>query len=71
MTPNPNASLQKSALLTRKEAAPAIRISVRTLDELTKRRVIPCFRLGGKVLYRLDRVLSALDALEQQESHRA
>lgn len=63
-------SPQKPALLTRKECAPAINVSVRKLDEMTKERQVPCFRLGGKVLYRLDRVLAALDALEQQEAHR-
>lgn len=60
-----------TAILTRKECAPELRISVRKLDHMTKLRQIPCLRLGGKVLYRLDRVLAALDALEQQEAHRA
>ena len=59
-----------SVLLTRRECAPAIRVSVRKLDDLTKRRIIPCIRLDGKVLYRLDRVLAALDRFEQQEGHR-
>lgn len=53
-------------LLTRKEAAPALRISVRALDNLTKKRIIPCYRLGGKVLYRLDRVMAALDARTEE-----
>lgn len=60
----------ESPLLTRRECAPAIRVSVRKLDDLTKRRVIPCIRLDGKILYRLDRVMDALDRLEQQEAHR-
>lgn len=59
------------ALLTRKQTAQAISISVRKLDDMTKRRQVPCFKLGGKILYRLDRVMAALDALEQQEAHRA
>lgn len=62
---------EKTALLTRKECAPLIRVSVRKLDSMTKARQIPVYRLGGKCLYRLDRVLAALDALEQQEAHRA
>ena len=59
------------ALLTRLECASAIPVSVRKLDYMTKARQIPCFRLGGKILYSLPRVLAALDALEQQEAHRA
>lgn len=61
---------QKPALFTRQEIAPTIRISVRKLDAMTKNRQIPCYRLGGKILYRLDRVLAALEALEVQEAHR-
>jgi len=38
---------------------------------MTKARQVPCFKIGGKVLYRLDRVLTALDSLERQEAHRA
>lgn len=68
--PSGGKSLAPPALLTRPECSRAIRISVRKLDAMTKARQIPCFRLGGKVLYRLDRVLAALDALEQQEAHR-
>lgn len=58
------------ALLNRQQTAQALNMCVRTLDTITKDRKIPCFKLGGKVLYRLDRVLNALDALEQVESHR-
>ena len=59
------------ALLSRKEAAQAINVCIRKLDSMTKARQVPCFKIGGKVLYRLDRVLTALDSLERQEAHRA
>jgi hypothetical protein len=61
---------QKPALLTRPQCAKAIPVSVRKLDDMTKKRQVPCFRLGGKILYSLPRVLAALDKLEQQEAHR-
>lgn len=69
--PKTNPLQPTPALFTRKEFPPMIRVSPRKLDEMTKRRQIPCFRLGGKILYSLPRVLAALDALEQQEAHRA
>lgn len=65
-----HAESKQPVLITRPECAAAIRVSVRKLDEMVKNRDIPSFKLRGKILFRLDRVLSALDALERQEAHR-
>ena len=52
------------AYLTRGEAAKYLRISVRTLDKLTKNGVIPHYKLGGnnsKVLFRYDDLIAYIE----------
>lgn len=46
------------------EAANVLRISTRTLHTLTKRGVIPCVRLGRRVLYRREALAHRMAELE-------
>ena len=49
-----------SELKTRQETAAALGYSVRTVDRLTKAKVIPVIRTGRLCRYRMESVLSAL-----------
>ncbi len=53
----------KKILLNEKEMAQLLSISWRGLQEYRKRRLIPCVKLGRRVLYRPADVERALDRL--------
>jgi excisionase family DNA binding protein len=48
-------------LLTVKQLAPLLGISVRLGHKLTKRKLIPCVRLGRCLRYNLEQVMAAID----------
>lgn len=50
-------------LLTRKETAKYLRISLPTLNELTKSGAIPAYRIGGKVLYEKSKLIPSLNPI--------
>jgi excisionase family DNA binding protein len=54
---------QQKILLSLKEQAALLSISWRHLEELTKKRLIPCVRLGRRRLYRPSQVVEALEKL--------
>ena len=51
-------------LLSKKEMQDYLGISYGTLHNWMVQRRIPYFRCGGRILFRFDRVLKALDACE-------
>lgn len=58
-------------LLTRKEAAVYLRISLVTLNEYTQRGLVPAYRLGSRVLYRrseLDKCLAVVTAVKHRRA---
>ena len=57
------ADSQNQVLMTVREMAASLRISVRHLQDLTKARLVPCVRLGRCVRYRLADVVRAMDRL--------
>jgi excisionase family DNA binding protein len=48
-------------LLTVKQLAPLLGISVRLVHRLTKCKLIPCIRLGRCLRYNLEQVMAAID----------
>lgn len=52
--------LPKEQYLTRKEVAKALRVSLPTLNELTKKGKLTGYRLNGRVLYKFSEVDSSL-----------
>jgi len=59
-TPKPRKSGGGSELKTRQELAQALGYSVRTVDRLTKSKVIGHIRTGRLIRYRLDSVMASL-----------
>ena len=60
---NPQAQ-PKTEYLTRIEVARALRISLPTLNELTKTGKIPAYRIGGRVLYKSNEVRESLSKIK-------
>jgi excisionase family DNA binding protein len=52
-------------LLTRPQLAAYLQCSIRHVDNLTRRGLLPVVRLGGWVRYRRDSVLRAITRLER------
>jgi excisionase family DNA binding protein len=53
----------KDKYITRKEVAAELRISLPTLNELTKKEKLKAYRIGGRVLYRESEVSAALQTI--------
>ena len=47
--------------LTRKQAASLLHVSVRTLDRLVKTEKIPCYRVGRRMLFSVNKIYEILD----------
>ncbi|RJO67140.1 MAG: DNA-binding protein [Myxococcales bacterium] len=61
-----NESEPKDRLLTPKQLAAFLQVSLRTIQSLTSTGVIPCVRIGRKLpRYRLDFVVDALENLRR------
>jgi len=54
----------EAEILSAKQIAERLGIHRRTLHNWTNARRIPFFRVGGRILFRWDRVLEALDDME-------
>ncbi len=54
-------------VLTAREAAVFLRVSVGTLREWARKGLVPCARLGGRLRFRRQALLRRLAALEAQE----
>lgn len=54
----------EKVFLTRKETAKILRISLPTLNEITKSGVLPGYRLRGRVLYKVSEIDSALSPIK-------
>ena len=57
---NPKLVNSQTELITRKQTAKIIGISLPTLNEWSKRGVIPSYRIGTRVRYKKDEVMSCL-----------
>ena len=55
-----NASTQSEKLLTRKECADKLKISLVTLNDWTKRGLIQSYLIGGRVLYKDSEIEASL-----------
>jgi excisionase family DNA binding protein len=60
----------KDRYLTRKEVAAELRISLPTLNELTKKEKLKAYRIGGRVLYRESEVSAALQTISESKYRR-
>ena len=58
--PNPTQSDPSETLLTRKETADKLKISLVTLNEWTKRGLIQSYLIGGRVLYKESEIVNSL-----------
>jgi excisionase family DNA binding protein len=56
----PNSAPLPEALLSKKEAAYLLGITLNTLDKYTKNKTIPCYGIGSKVLFKKSEVLNSL-----------
>lgn len=56
--------LPKTELLTRKEAAEILGVSLPTLHYWTKDGEVPAYRIGNRVRYKRDEVLSSLQKIQ-------
>ena len=56
----PNTSTQSEKLLTRKETADKLKISLVTLNDWTKRGIIQSYLIGGRVLYKDSEIEASL-----------
>lgn len=56
---------QKTVLLTRKQVAKLLNISLPTLHAWSKNKVLNPFRIGNQVRYKENEVLEALQAINQ------
>jgi len=57
-------------LITQKAVSTETAMSIRTIRNYTNRRIIPCYRIGGKMLrYDLDEVLEALQRYHVPSKH--
>lgn len=55
---------EKLTLLTRKDTAKLLRISLPTLHDWTKNGEIKAYRIGNRVLYKLDEINEALNEIQ-------
>tara|TARA_B110000240_G_C13118090_1_gene291399 strand:- start:232 stop:405 length:174 start_codon:yes stop_codon:yes gene_type:complete len=51
---------KKNEFLTRAEAAQLLRVSIVTLDTYIRKRVVPAYGIGRRVLLKEDEVINAL-----------
>ena len=58
--PNPAPSNTSETLLTRKETADKLKISLVTLNDWTKRGLIQSYLIGGRVLYKVSEIENSL-----------
>lgn len=55
-------------LLTRKDTAKLLRISLPTLHDWTKTGIVKAYRIGNRVLYKLEEVKEALLKIQTQNT---
>lgn len=56
-----------SNYLTRKEAAKRLTISLPTLSKYSLEGLIPCYRIGSRVLYKEEEIDKALELVHSQK----
>jgi len=57
--------------VTRQEASSLLKISLPTLNKLTKSGKIPASRIGTRVLYKRSDIIASLDKIEPIQNRRA
>jgi len=62
---------KETELLTRKEVAKLLRVSLPTLHDWTKRGVIKAYRIEGKVYYKRSEIEESLTEIQAQKYSRA
>jgi excisionase family DNA binding protein len=59
--PQKTETLSPLGLLTKKQAAEALCVSVRTITNWQKRGMIPYLKVGGRCLYPAEKILKSLE----------
>ena len=63
LVPKPPQSSKPSTFGTRKEVSKELRISLPTLNDITKRGQLKAYRIGGRVLYKWEEVMRSLEEI--------
>jgi excisionase family DNA binding protein len=58
---NPNEQKAQSKFITRKEVAKLLKISLATLNDWTKQKIVQSYKIGNRVLYKEQEILAAVD----------
>ena len=61
----PNSGPVNEALLSKKEAAKLLGISLNTLDTYTKNKTIPVYGIGSKIVFKRNEVIGSLICLNK------
>lgn len=61
---------KKVTLLTRKDTAKFLRVSLPTLHDWTKTGIVKAHRIGNRILYKLDEVTLSLQEIQTSKSKR-
>ena len=69
--PNIQTTSKETKLLTRKETAKHLRVSLPTLHDWTKRGIIKGYRIEGKVYYKRSEIEESLTEIQAQKYSRA
>jgi len=56
----PNSAPLLEAVLSKKEAADLLGISLNTLDKYTKNKTIPCYGIGSKIMFKKSELFNSL-----------
>ena len=57
-----------SGLVTKKELAPVLRVSTRTVDNWQRKKILPYIKVGRLVRFNIARCLTALARFERREA---
>ena len=61
---------QQKSLMTRKQAAEYLSVSLTTLRTWTETNIVPGYRLGGRIYYKEKDILSALQEISIKPNER-
>src|SRR5687767_167384 len=68
---SPSSPNTSEELITRKEAASYLGVSLPTLSQIVKRGEIPAYRLGGKIMFRQSELVNSLRPVQCQKFRRS
>ena len=70
MHPNATDNIETldTGLVTKKELAPVLRVSTRTVDNWQRNKILPYIKVGRLVRFNITRCLRALERFERTEA---